>query len=753
MNATGEGMTASTATLNSDMDEESLNAFLALRNNTKVKLAVELDVGELLESQLNAEAEQVAVATLFWMHKHGLERLALFVRSPGYSKTHMQRLVSLTKERSDLLPPHATDAVETKRFCVSVSMAVHRFLVNEHNPSVVNSTCFGESLVPYEQVPNFSLSICLEGESTATYDAESMAVVKHDNNYAFTFENEESLHLKAQRIVDLLGAEACVAAFHVEYDGGRNACVALNHSSSRLTELASALHGFLICILSEKPPSPIQLPQRACSLTVYQHVFYDRTTDRVMPRDASSFRDFVELSKRDVTSRLVGAFDDVGFRVPWAKDHLFPGRFARSVASWCHDYALHGVAFLALNFSALQRAEPSIRALNNMSTVRQLIVLGIPRTDDPLILNRFAPNSIPKHNPNADVISRMRNGVDAVSSGRQNDWENSPRQTAQLTNQLVRIHRHLAGVCVAANMAVLKFSLPPRHSDLDDSCIDEEQINYAQVCTWEGNVEYDTVSSAVLSRKHDNVLTYENEYSLETKANGIARYQQRLAHRTEAYWFASLRQRSAPLSTSRSPSATSSWTAKWSTSTTTSSKPVATELSNEFSERDPKPVLILLISSFEPESRLKELSMYPDLLALTNEVPNESKDCKLHGTMTATTDEALKLSMSRLLELSDSLGSRGGVCFSTTLAVYRYRLHLGLHGAGESCRRMIETTFGEACPPEESDRLVEVSSMTSYTYNKSHMLAFEDQRSLRIKASGYSANKAQIYKLKSPIRF
>ncbi|KAL3212829.1 hypothetical protein MRX96_007870 [Rhipicephalus microplus] len=81
-----------------------------------------------------------------------------------------------------------------------------------------------------------------------------------------------------------------------------------------------------------------------------------------MPRDASSFRDFVELSKRDVTSRLVGAFDDVGFRVPWAKDHLFPGRFARSVASWCHDYALHGVAFLALNFSALQRAEPSIRA-------------------------------------------------------------------------------------------------------------------------------------------------------------------------------------------------------------------------------------------------------------------------------------------------------------------------------------------------------------------------------------------------------
>ncbi|KAL3212827.1 hypothetical protein MRX96_007868 [Rhipicephalus microplus] len=153
--------------------EESLNAFLALRNNTKVKLAVELDIADLLKSQLNAEAEQVAVATLFWMHKHGLERLALFVRSPGYSGTHMQRLVSLTKERSDLLPPHATDAVKTKRFCVSVSMAVHRFLVNEHNPSVANSTCFGETLVPYEQ-------ICLEGESTATYDAESMAVIKHD---------------------------------------------------------------------------------------------------------------------------------------------------------------------------------------------------------------------------------------------------------------------------------------------------------------------------------------------------------------------------------------------------------------------------------------------------------------------------------------------------------------------------------------------------------------------------------------------
>ncbi|KAL3212830.1 hypothetical protein MRX96_007871 [Rhipicephalus microplus] len=426
------------------------------------------------------------------------------------------------------------------------------------------------------------------------------------------------------------------------------------------------------------------------------------------------------------------------------------------------------------------------------------------------------------------------------------------RQTAQLTNQLVRIHRHLAGVCVAANMAVLKFSLPPRHSDLDDSCIDEEQINYAQVCTWEGNVEYDTVSSAVLSRKHDNVLTYENEYSLETKARSYLSYSplgcvaafnvdyedprgtcrqafSRLAAldnalgmlvcipsstqratvdfpfsqcdifvdgeveylynnviKTSSYK-ANLQGRLLDAKLNRTCFVVSldagkvlndlpdsavarekiiSFIANWlsteglcglavkETATTQPVKALAKflqELSNEFSERDPKPVLILLISSFEPESRLKELSMYPDLLVLTNEVPNESKDCKLHGTMTATTDEALKLSMSadtdellrfvpasrrvRLLELSDSLGSRGGVCFSTTLAVYRYRLHLGLHGAGESCRRMIETTFGEACPPEESDRLVEVSSMTSYTYNKSHMLAFEDQRSLRIKAS------------------
>ncbi|KAL1476738.1 hypothetical protein MTO96_018211 [Rhipicephalus appendiculatus] len=121
----------------------------------------------------------------------------------------------------------------------------------------------------------------------------------------------------------------------------------------------------------------------------------------------------------------------------------------------------------------------------------------------------------------------------AQGTRRQPNWAGSSsgcsdqepfRQTAQLTNQLVRIHRNLAGVCVAANMAVLKFSLPPRHSDLDDSCIDEEQINYSQVCTWEGNVEYGTVSSAVLSRKHDNLLTYENEYSLETKARSYMSY-------------------------------------------------------------------------------------------------------------------------------------------------------------------------------------------------------------------------------------
>ncbi|XP_049529243.1 uncharacterized protein LOC119462053 isoform X2 [Dermacentor silvarum] len=820
------------------------------------------------------------------MHKHGLERLALFVRNSGYSEAHLKRLISLIKmirtslrtvltdqvkeiivavplqrrvpvtellqyadtiiyiahhsvpsescavvfpstfganysfsdmERADLLPSGDKGAVRTKRFCVSVSMAVLRFLLSEPISSVANSTCFGESWVSYDQT-------CLEGEATATYDAESMAVLKQGDGYAFTFESEESLHLKARRIVDLLGAKACVAAFHVEYDAGRNACAALRHSDSRLVELASALHdkehrvttaklspegsthphregrmgqdtlhgGFLICILSEKPPSPIQLPQRACSLTVYQHVFYDRTTDRVMPRDVTSFRDFVELSKRDLSSRLVGAFDDLGFTVPWASDHLYPGRFARSAASWCRDYALHGVAFLPLNFSALQRAEASIRALNNMSTVRPLVVLGMPRTDDQLILNRLAPH--------VDVIVFLTHHIGpskpcrvTFPSSRMMTIDSSVflRQTAELTNQLARIHRNLAGVCVAANLAVLKFSLPPRQSDLDDSCVDEEQVNYAQVCTWEGNVEYDTVSSAVLSRKHSDMLTYENEYSLETKARSYLSYtplgcvaafnadyedprgtcrqpfsrlaaldnvleanlQGRLldAKLNWTCFVVSLDASKVLDNLADSPAAREkiiSFITNWlsreglcglAVKETARTQPVKglakflQELSDEFSERNPKPILILLVSAFEHESRLKELGKYPDFLVLTNEVPNESKDCKLHGTMTATTDVELKLSMSRLLELSETLGSRGGVCFSTTLAVYRYRLHQGLHGAGESCRRMAETTFGEACPPEESARLVEVSSMTSYTYNKSHMLAFEDERSLRIK--------------------
>ncbi|KAL1435834.1 hypothetical protein MTO96_010609 [Rhipicephalus appendiculatus] len=817
--------------------KESLNAFLALRNYTNAKLAVELDIGELLESQLNTEAEQVAVATLFWMHKHGLERLALFVRNPGYADTIIyithhsvpsENCVVLFPstfdanftfsdvERSDLLPPGATDAVQTKRFCVSVSMAVLRFLVNEHIPSLANSTCFDESWVPYEQE-----------NRQRTYDAESMAILKQDDSYAFTFENEESLHLKAQRILDLLGAEACVAAFQVEYDAGRNACAPSKHSSSRLTELASALHDKEHKLTTSKPSTEGSTPPhregRMGEASLHGGEIYAllllfktrkqqaSTTDRVLPRDAGSFRDFVELSKRDVTSRLVGAFDDVGFAVPWASDHLFPGRFARSVASWCHDYALHGVAFLALNFSALQRAEPSIRALNNMSTVRQLIVLGIPRTDDPLILKSICSTRgrdrvhYPPHRSYQTVPSHL--SIQPHDDDRQFhllgkfifDVYNY-RQTAQLTNQLVRIHRHLAGVCVAANMAVLKFSLPPRHSDLDDSCIDEEQINYAQVCAWEGNVEYDTVSSAVLSRKHDNLLTYENEYSLETKARSYLSYTPlgcvaafnadyedprgtcRPAFSRLTALDNALGKRNRPPATPPGeshrgtlvcvPSSTQRATvdfpfsqcdvfvdgeveylynnviktssykanlqgrlldAKLNWTCFVVSLDASKELSNEFSEQHPKPILILLVSAFEPESRLKELSMYPDFLVLTNEVPNESKDCKLHGTMTATTDEALKLSMSRLLELSDSLGSRGGVCFSTTLAVYRYRLHQGLHGAGESCRRMVETTFGEACPPEESDRLIEVSSLTSYTFNKSHLLAFEDQRSLRIK--------------------
>lgn len=77
--------------------EESLKAFLALRNESKVKLAVELDTAELLESQVNAETEQLPVATLFWMHKHGLERLALFVRNSDYTEAHLKRLISLIK--------------------------------------------------------------------------------------------------------------------------------------------------------------------------------------------------------------------------------------------------------------------------------------------------------------------------------------------------------------------------------------------------------------------------------------------------------------------------------------------------------------------------------------------------------------------------------------------------------------------------------------------------------------------------------
>ncbi|XP_077486398.1 uncharacterized protein LOC144097612 [Amblyomma americanum] len=595
-------------------------------------------------------------------------------------------------------------------------------------------------------------------------------------------------------------------------------------------------HGaFLICILSEKPPSPIQLPQRMCTLTVYQHIFYDRTTDRVMPRDGASFHDFAELSKRDVSSRLVAAFDDLGFTVPWARDRLFPGRFARSAAAWCRDYALHGVAFLPLNFSALQRVEPAIRALNNMTSVRPLVVLGMPRTDDLPTINRIAPH--------VDVIVFLTHHTGpskpcrvTVPSSRVMMIDSSVfiRQTAELTKQILHRHHNLASVCVVANLAVLRFSLPPRQSDLDDSCISEEQVNYAQVCTWEGNFEYDIVSSTVLSRRQNIMLAYESEYSLETKTRSYLSYSprgcvaafnvdyedprgtcrepfSRLAaldkalgtlvcipsstYRARAdfpfsrcdifvdgeveYLYNNIVKTSSYKANLRSQllDAKLNWTCfvvsldagkvldnlqdseaarkkiisfitNWlsteglcglAVKEPARTEPVKNldkflqELSDEFTEREPRPVLILLVSAFEHESRLKELSKYSDLLVLTNEVSNETKDCKLRGTMTAATDVEMKLAMSRLLELSGVLASKGGVCFSTTLAVYRYRLHRGLHGAGESCKRMAETTFGEACPPEESARSVEVSSMTSYSYNKSHLLAFEDERSLRIK--------------------
>ncbi|XP_077486397.1 uncharacterized protein LOC144097611 [Amblyomma americanum] len=238
-----------------------LNAFLALKNSSSVKLAVELDVVDLLESGQIAEREQAAVATLFWMQKHGLERLALFVKRRDFSEAHLQRLISLIKmlrtslrtvltdqikevivavplqsrvfisellqhadtiiyithhsapsescvvvfpstfdsnqgfsdvEPGDLVPADLSGAVRTKRFCVSISLAVLRFMLDDSVSRVANSSCLSESWISYDQT-------CLERKTTPTYDADAMAVFREGNGYALTFENEESLHLKCFR--------------------------------------------------------------------------------------------------------------------------------------------------------------------------------------------------------------------------------------------------------------------------------------------------------------------------------------------------------------------------------------------------------------------------------------------------------------------------------------------------------------------------------------------------------------------------
>lgn len=57
------------------------------------------------------------------------------------------------------------------------------------------------------------------------------------------------------------------------------------------------------------------------------------------------------------------------------------------------------------------------------------------------------------------------------------------RQTAQLANELLYKHRNLESVCLDSNLAVLKYSISPKNSDLDDACLDEEMVNYAQVIT------------------------------------------------------------------------------------------------------------------------------------------------------------------------------------------------------------------------------------------------------------------------------
>ncbi|XP_077538573.1 uncharacterized protein LOC144151406 isoform X2 [Haemaphysalis longicornis] len=926
-------------------NEASLKTFLSLKNDTSMKLAVELDASDLLHSELNAETEQIAVATLFWMQQHGLERLALFIHDQEFSDVHVQRLVALIKmmrtslrtvlteqlkevivavplqnkvpitsllqhadiviyithhsgpnencaivfpstfgsnrsfsdiEKSDLVPAELPEGSRTKRFCISVSLAVLRFWLSEPVTSLANTICAGESWVSYEQT-------CHDQESPATYDADAMAVFKEGNGYVLTFENEESLHLKALRIAELFGSETCVAAFYVEYEGNRSVCSSEERNTSRIVELATALQdehkftsqpplstppprregrmghhpppegSFLVCVLSPNPLSPIILPRAVCGFTVYQHVSFDRTKDRVIPRDGVSFKDFLDLGKRDVSSRLVAGFDDLGFQQHWAKDRLYPGRFANFTSPWAREHALHGIAFMPLNFSALQRAEPSIRALSTMITSRPAVVLGMPRTDDALTVNRVAPF--------VDVIVFITHHTEPSTpcrvtfpSSRVMNLDSSifVRQTAQLTNELLQKHRNLESVCLDTNLAVLKYSIAPKHSDLDDACLDEEMVNYAQICSWQGNIEYNIVSGAVLSRKHDSLLTYENEYSLETKARSYLSYSPRgcvaafnvdyedshgacresfsrlsalghvLGKQRQPLTGDSARPRRGtlvcvPSSTSRARvdfpfsqcdifvdgevehlynnvvktisyranlhgnllAATMNWTcfvvsfdvgkafdnvlddvesarrrivlflAGWvhneglcglAVTEKARTNPVKDldkflqELSDAFSKQEPRPKLILLVSAFNDESRLKQLAKYSDLLVLTNDVPYEGKDCRLHGTMTAMTDTAAMLSMNRLLELSHALHeSKGDVCFSTTLAVYKYKLHMGLHSAGESCKRMAETTYGEACPPAESNRSVEVSSLTSYTYNKLQMLAFEDERSLRIK--------------------
>ncbi|XP_064473877.1 uncharacterized protein LOC135388325 [Ornithodoros turicata] len=435
---------------------------------------------------------------------------ANFYENPA-SKSSMEEIGNIIQQVSK-----RTDTT----ICASFTMAVFKFELHNSDSFSYGDDCSSVEWSSYSE-------IC-----RAKKDHEDpRAVLPHFRNDStlFTYEDSASVEKRTKHFLKI-HSSGCVAVFDLDKENAVESCA---EPFSRVRKIRSLLKPTAKTIaIPVQPTKPVeQQPQRntlvcagltkltpyvvsMCDYIIVCPITYDVSKAIVyQPKGVN----WVDVAKHSGKSRMTAMVDEKSFKKLVLETHL--KTFASKVTSWVRRKGLCGLAVMHTVHSTAESIISHLRAESSSTKAPLKLIALLPPAKEPEEVASIARS--------VDILVFLTHRLKATgkckvvlpSAFQNGSAYHEIGTVAELGEEVYLQSLQKTEVCFSTSMAVIKVHLQPQNTKIQDACVNETWVNYAQTCPTVsvGTHQRDLALQANIFFNKSYMMTFEDEHTVAWK--------------------------------------------------------------------------------------------------------------------------------------------------------------------------------------------------------------------------------------------